>query len=210
MNDNQNRIVGIVGRKGSGKSMRLARLLKYCPRFFVIDSMADHTNAVPNQIYDVDEALEFIDWSKGQKTFAAAFVPGSDLEGEFEEICHEAYRRGNMAFVVEEVPFVVKPGYLPTGFAYMVRTGRHKDLDLVWTAQRASEVSRTLTSSTDLWILFSQTEPRDLDCLAERCGREVANKVAGLGLHESFVWDVIARKIIPDSPRLLKRETANT
>ena len=91
-------------------------------------------------------------------------------------------------------------------FGKMVRTGRHRKIDLLWTAQRASEVSRTLTSATDLFIFYSQTEPRDLDAIAERCGREVANQVTGLGLHDSFIWDVIEREIIPNSPRLLKRE----
>ena len=90
-------------------------------------------------------------------------------------------------------------------FGRMVRTGRHRYIDLLWTAQRASEVSRTLTSSTDLWVFYSQTEPHDLDAIAERCGRDVAEQVAGLGLHDSFTWDTIERGIIPDSPRLLKR-----
>ena len=70
---------------------------------------------------------------------------------------------------------------------------------------KSSEVSRTLTSATDVWIFYSQTEPRDLDSIAERCGREIANKVAELGLHDSFTWDVIARQIMRDSSRLLKR-----
>ena len=61
---------------------------------------------------------------------------------------------------------------------------------------------------TDFFVFYSQTEPRDLDAIAERCGREVADKVAGLGLHDSFTWDVIERKIIPDSPRLLKRDAS--
>ena len=110
-----------------------------------------------------------------------------------------------MVFVVEEAPLVCKAGYMPPAFGKLVRTGRHRHLDLLWTAQRASEVSRTLTSATDIWVFYSQTEPRDLDAIAERCGREVAHQVAGLGLHDSFVWDVIARKEIPSSPRLLKR-----
>ena len=82
MTDRQNRILGIVGRK----SMRLATLWRYWPCLLVVDLMGDHVNAVPNKFYDVDEALDFIDWSKGQKTFAGPFVPGSDLEGDFEEI----------------------------------------------------------------------------------------------------------------------------
>ncbi len=47
-----------------------------------------------------------------------------------------------------------------------------------------------------------------MDAIAERCGREIADKVAGMGLHDSFIWDVIEREIIQDSPRLLKREVA--
>jgi len=35
MSDSQNRIVGIVGRKGAGKSTRTRWLLKYVPRIFV-------------------------------------------------------------------------------------------------------------------------------------------------------------------------------
>ena len=111
-----------------------------------------------------------------------------------------------MLFVVEEAPLVCRASYLPATFGKIVRTGRHRSIDLLWTAQRVSEVSRTLTSATDVWMFYSQTEPRDLDAIADRCGREVADKVAGLGLHDSFCWDVIARIVIPQSPRLLKRE----
>jgi hypothetical protein len=45
-----------------------------------------------------------------------------------------------------------------------------------------------------------------LDAIAERCGREIANMVVELGLHQSFVWDIIERETLQDSPRLLKRE----
>jgi hypothetical protein len=113
-----------------------------------------------------------------------------------------------MLFVVEEAPLVYRANYLSPAFGKIVRTGRHYGLDLLWTAQRAGEVSRALTSATDIFIFFSQTEPRDLDAIAERCGRDVAERVAGLGLHDSFCWDVIERKVIPHSPRLLKREVA--
>jgi ABC-type glutathione transport system ATPase component len=39
MTDFQNRIVGVVGRKGSGKSTRVSTLLRYCPRFLVTSAM---------------------------------------------------------------------------------------------------------------------------------------------------------------------------
>jgi len=207
MNDFQNRIVGVVGRKGSGKSTRVAMQLKYCPRILVWDPMEDHSDWLPDAFEGVDDDLdEYFRQARRAKTFACSFTPVEDLEEEFEEVCRLVYDYGRMLFVVEEAPLVLKAGYMPPAFGRIVRTGRHRQLDLLWTAQRASEVSRTLTSATDIWIFYSQTEPRDLDAIAERCGRDIADQVAGLGLHDSFIWDVIEREIMPESPRLLKRE----
>ncbi len=209
MTELQNRIVGIVGRKGSGKSTRAATLLKYCPRILAWDPMGDHSRLLPDVFEGIDDDLyEYLYQASRAKTFACAYIPEGDPEEEFEKICNLAYHYGRMLFCVEEAPLICKAGYLPPVFGKIVRTGRHRQIDLLWTAQRASEVSRTLTSATDLWILYSQTEPRDLDAIAERCGREIADKVAGLGLHDSFIWDVIEREIMSDSPRLLKREVA--
>ena len=209
MTDVQNRIVGIIGRKGSGKSTRVATLLKYCPRIFAWDPMGDHRHLLPDVFEGInDDLYEYFHQASQAKTFACAYIPGGDLEDEFEEICELVYWYGRMLFCVEEAPLICKAAYLPPAFGKIVRTGRHRAIDLLWTAQRASEVSRTLTSATDLWILYSQTEPRDLDAIAARCGRDLAGRVAGLGLHDSFVYDVISREVLPASTRLLKREVA--
>jgi hypothetical protein len=40
MSEVQNRIIGIVGRKGTGKSSRVHELLRHCPRFMVFDVIA--------------------------------------------------------------------------------------------------------------------------------------------------------------------------
>jgi hypothetical protein len=209
MTDFQNRIVGIVGRKGSGKSTRTATLLKYVPRVLAWDPMADHRPLLPDSIEGLrDELEDYLNEAEDHVTFACTYVPGDDLAGEFEHVCDLAYTFGNLLLVIEEAPLVCRAGYMPPRFGRIVRTGRHRGIDLLWTAQRASEVSRTLTSATDLWIFYSQTEPRDLDAIAERCGRDIAARVGELGLHECFVWDVITRRILANSPRLLKRDIA--
>jgi len=209
MSDFQNQIVGVVGRKGSGKSTRCRTLVRYAPRVLAWDPMADFIDVLPDSFVGVDDDLyDYFNEVSAEhlRTFACSVVPDDDLENQFELICELAYDYGSMLLVVEEAPLVCRSNYLPPMFGKIVRTGRHRGLDLLWTAQRAGEVSRALTSATDFWIFHSQTEPRDLDAIAERCGREIADKVAGLGLHNSFCWDVIQRKIIPHSPRLLKRE----
>lgn len=211
MTDFQNRIVGIVGRKGSGKSTRVATLLKYAPRIVVWDPMEEHRIALPDSIEGISDGLyDYFDEAQGCKTFALAYAPGDNLERDFEQVCELVYDYGTMLFCVEEAPLVCRANFMSPVFGKIVRTGRHRSIDLLWTAQRASEVSRSLTSATDVFILFSQTEPRDLDAIAERCGRDVAEKVAGLGLHDSFYWDVIQRKVMPHSPRLLKRELSRS
>ena len=212
MSDYQNQVTGIVGRKGSGKSTRARVLVKYAPRILAWDPMADFVDVLPDHFEGLcDELYEYFNEVSTRRlnTFACAVVP-DDLEQEFEPVCQLALDYGPLLLVVEEAPLVCRANYLSPVFGKLVRTGRHHGIDVAWTAQRAGEVSRSLTSATDFFIFFSQTEPRDLDAIAERCGREVAEKVAGLGLHDSFCWDVIGRKIVPHSPRLLKREIARS
>lgn len=212
MSEVQNKIVGVIGRKGSGKSTRVKTILLYVPRICVWDPMREYLDTVANKVegpnYEEGEHILHPCFKEAgrTKTFALTYIPDEASEEEFEEICQIVYHYGHMLLVVEEAPLVMKAGYMPPTFGKIVRTGRHRGLDLLWTAQRAAEVSRTLTSMTDVFIFYSQTEPRDLDAIADRCGREAADRVAGLGLHDSFTWDVIDRKVIEDSPRLLKRE----
>jgi ABC-type dipeptide/oligopeptide/nickel transport system ATPase component len=204
MTDLQNKIVGIVGRKGTGKSTHLGKLLRYCPRFVAFDVMGEHSTT-QNRLERPAQLAHFLKWSRGQSRFACAYVPAADPEEEIEEVARLVYARGDLCFLCEEVPLYTQAGYMPPLFGKLARTGRHKQIDLCWTAQRAAEVPKVLTSQTDVWLLFSQTEPRDLSALADRGGREMADRVAKLGLHDHFVWDAVSHEEIEDSLRLLKR-----
>ena len=133
MNDFQNRIVGVVGRKGSGKSTRVAMLVNYCPRILAWDPMEDHSDLLPDAFEGVDDDLdEYFKQARRAKTFACSFTPVEDLEEEFEEVCRLVYDYGRMLFVVEEAPLVLKAGYMPPAFGRIVRTGRHRQIDLLW------------------------------------------------------------------------------
>jgi len=205
MKEIQNRIVGVVGRKGTGKSSRLRKMLQYCPRFVVFDVMSEYSDQDDKNRFESPERLsQFLKWSQQQSTFAGIYVPSGDLEEEIEEASRLVYARGNLCFACEEIPLYTYPGYMPPLFGKLIRTGRHQQIDVVWTAQRAAEVPKTVTALTDVWILFSQVEPRDLSALADRGGREVAERVAGLGLHDYFIWDAVTHEEVEDSPRLLK------
>jgi len=194
----QNRITAVIGRKGSGKSTMLAERLKRADRVLVFDPMSEHSGKkgwLPNQVQTLQELENFMRWNRKRGEWGAGYVPDEDLEGEVEAVARALYERANLTFGIEEVPLLCSPSYLPPMLGKLIRTGRHRQIDIFWTAQRASEVSRTLTSLTDEFILFSQTEPRDLDAIAARCGNEVARKVAELGRHDFMTWDVGARRL---------------
>ena len=141
MSDLQNRIVGVVGRKGSGKSTRVATLLKYCPPVFAFDPMCDHVELLPDAFEGVDAELdEYFRQARRTKTFACSFAPAENLEEDFEEVCHLVYDYRRMLFVVEEAPLVLKAGYMPPAFGRIVRTGRHRQIDLLWTRKIAAEL----------------------------------------------------------------------
>jgi hypothetical protein len=198
----QNRIVAIIGRKGSGKSTMLAERLKTADRLVVFDPLSEHCGKngwLPNEISSLPELEAFFRWNRKRSQFGAGYVPDENLEEEVEGVARILYQRGNLVFGIEEVPLICSPSYLPPVLGKLIRTGRHRQIDITWTAQRASECARTLTSLTDEFVLFSQTEPRDLDAIAARCGNEVAHKVAALGRHDYITWDVGGRRLVEHS-----------
>lgn len=204
----QNRIVAIIGRKGTGKSTKLAEILAAEDRVLIFDPMAEH-DFIPNEADSPAELQDFFKWNRKKAEWAATFVPGEEIDEDVEEVSKIVYGRGDLTFAIEEVPLICSPGHLPPALGKLIRTGRHKKIDIYWTAQRAGECSRTLTSLTDEFILFSQTEPRDLDAIAARCGTPVADRVAALNGHDHIVWDVARRQLTDHAPAAVEAPANN-
>src|SRR5271155_5317963 len=101
----QNRIVAVVGRKGSGKSTLTREIMQHCTRQFVFDTMGEH-NWIPDPAPDLAEAEIYIfEHGTTSAPFMGSYTPESDeLEGEFSQICTAVYEAGNMTLVVEELP----------------------------------------------------------------------------------------------------------
>jgi hypothetical protein len=200
----QNRIVACVGRKGVGKSTWLGAHLGYCPRFVVFDPLAEY-DSVSNRTDSLRRLEQFLNWSRDRDAFAARYIPSGEPEEEIEGVSALVYERGDLCLVCEEIALYTQPGYAPPLLGKLVRTGRHRGIDICWATQRPAECSKTITALTDLWGLFSLTEPRDIEAISVRCGPEIADRVVSLKHHEHFVWDAVNRKVVEDSPRLLKR-----
>lgn len=72
--------------------------------------------------------------------------------------------------------------------AALANNGRHDGLALVLVSQRAAQVPPPARAqSTDIWA-FLQDNPADVDALAERIGKDSAERCSRLALGESVDW----------------------
>ncbi len=189
--DLQNKIIGVVGRKGSGKSTMFQRIMERQSRLVLFDTVSEHA-WVPNKFQTVAGVGRYLAWAEEQSTCAGRLVPQREIQKRFSELCALAYDYGRLVLGVEEMPMLGSAQYVPEEFDRCIRLGRHRGLSIVWTAQRMAECPRRLTAACDWFVLFGHREPRDLSALAERCGSAVAARVSELGLHDWLVWNVVS------------------
>ncbi|MGA2072565.1 MAG: hypothetical protein ABSH52_03600 [Terriglobia bacterium] len=191
----RNVVIGCVGLRGSGKSTALGEMIRCRPRLVVVDVLGEHNFG--QRVSDLDEALEMLDAVQDRECFALTIQPGrGDLASVIDTVCDAVFEVGKLTLALEEIPHYCTAGSIPEGLDVLARMGRHRQVDLVYTGQRFAELPRRLTATTDFFILFGQREPRDLEALADRVGRELAERVAGLPLHGRLVYDVVSGQCV--------------
>lgn len=198
---NQAPVVACFGRRGVGKTTLARTIARHQSRLVVWDYLGEY-GPLAFRTSDPDSLAEYLSWARGRRFAAARFIPDKGTPEEFEAFCATVYRSSNLLVVVEEAAAVCQASYLPPAFGRIVRQGRHRGLGLLWCSQRLNEVSRTLTSLTDVWAGFSLSEPGDLQALAQRCGRDYADKVAGLPRFRWVGYDVDSQETFAGSERL--------
>ena len=211
----QNVIVGIIGRKGTGKSTISREILKPARRLFIFDTASDHA-WVPDTFTRIDEAYVFLFYQgTSGAEFVARYVPEEEEEEDslvrdVNEISKVIWEIGNITYAIEELPMMSSPQWAPGKVNRLFRLGRHRAINLVYTGQRAAELPRRATGATDIFILFHTSEPGDLDRIEERCGSECAEIVRNLNDHEFVVFDVRLKSLIEIDPRWYDRVLTET
>lgn len=197
-------VCGLFGRRGVGKSTLAREIARHQARLLVWDYIGEYGPLAFRAEGNLQDLSAYLNQSRGQRFFAARYIPRVGDVEEFEAFCRTAYACRDTVIVVEEVAAVCSASYLPPNFGKIVRMGRHRGLGLLWCTQRLNEVSRTLTSLTDVWAGFSLSEPADLMALAQRCGREYAEHVAKLPRFEWLGYNVDDQTTFTEKTRLLR------
>lgn len=170
MDSNKTRkIITVTGKTGRGKSHLTKEYLvknfaKKMPvlvadamheyndgwRFGSVKKFIDHTksNGLENAVYSVKITSDM----EAKKLFAISNNL-FDLDGMAVEHC----------LVVEEASKYCSPYHIDENLYSIVSYGRHKGINVILSAQRFAQINKIMTSQSDLFITFQQTEVNDLN-----------------------------------------------
>jgi hypothetical protein len=175
----------VIGKTGSGKTLKALRLLADCPRCIIFDTLGhDYTAGVV--VYSIRELRKY--WRRVYRgNFRIIYRPIHDVI-EFEGVCQLAYDCGNLTLLAEEMDIFCRPQQTPFAFTQLLKRGRHRDIHFVGVTQRPIGIDRTITSQANEVFVFKTDEPRDLDYLRDRLGAEAADKIPTLQEYEYLHW----------------------
>lgn len=167
----------VLGRRGSGKSVKVRNLTKDCSRVLFYDTLnKDYTDGIV--IDNLQELKGF--WSRHYRgDFRIVYRPEEPAE-EFAEVCALVYACGFMHFVVEELDSYFSAGRSCREFNNIVFRGRHKSINLIGVSQRPFGFGRGLTSQAKEWFVFSTREPNDVSWLEKYFGQEFIEQLKSL------------------------------
>lgn len=182
----KNKIIGVIGPKGSGKTYSVAEYMQQLDRVAVFDLVHESGYLKDDSITYVGAPQAF-----GQSLLLDKFcslyrpirfnVEGDKIEcpffNTFVKLC---YLRGSMTMIIDEAHMLCNAHSCPPMLATANFIGRHRQLSIIYVAQSFSAVTRPLTRNTDEFWFWRIIEPSDLEGIAKRCGNETAQAVTQL------------------------------
>lgn len=191
------------GRKGSGKSYLAKRKTNRSRRrTYVWDPQGEWAgpqadNGLTRSHVVTDSVSDWMRCVAAGSKPSRCTVFQACPSHEFTTLVAFVMERGDCVLVVDELHNVAPPqlGFTKVQgkrrahpFVELIRTSRHRRVDLLLIAQRPAGVSRDVTSNADEIVCFRLTEKRDFEFVSARCGDSFVEGLASLGEYESKVW----------------------
>jgi hypothetical protein len=135
--------------------------------------------------------------ARGFDSFRVIYTPRMNVKEHFDYVSRLILEVNDVVFAVDEVWNFQRPGWSPEPLNAIMLQGRIDGRTLVWTAQRAAKVDKTLTGvSTELYI-GRLVQSVDLNAIRERVSPDALAAVASLPnrkfLHvrETGEWEIM-------------------
>lgn len=183
----ENRIICIVGPKGTGKTERAARMYGLSDRALVFNVAFDKQYYARSTHIVDDDVITAGEMMRREPKFRISFE-SENLEQagqglryvNLDPLIRECYQRGPMTIFLDEAHLLCSAQCVSPETLRMVYIGRHHLLSSVFIMQRTSGVHPVVRTNADEYHFHQITEPLDLKFIATKCGYEVAEVVQNL------------------------------
>lgn len=189
----QNRIIGVVAPKGSGKTTVVADLVRQTPRVAVYDPMAatDMQYRVAASEIIVQDLEQFKKTLADEENFQVLYEPALPVQDgddwyypDFRQFLQVVWayvkNMGPMMVVIDEAHYTMSKRTMPIEVLNIITNGRRYGLDIVWITQRFVGVNSWARANADEYWFFRLAHPADIDTVSQIAGSEVADQVLSL------------------------------
>lgn len=166
-------VIIIVGRTGSGKSQWAKIYTRKTKPLYVYDPLLSYPGC------EIDEDGEILkDTVENPRPTDRVMIFNRDLVSRASDTC---FVRGNCTLLLEECSTIWPKGArLDESMSRQIFLGRHRAVNLILMAQRATSIPIDLRSQANRIVSFGQIESDDLAWLGEFFGKERAKKIPDL------------------------------
>jgi type II secretory pathway predicted ATPase ExeA len=200
---NQNRIIGVIGPTGSGKTYTVGQYLAEQERFVVFDIMGDATYLRPaDEILTTRAQLRSI--MRNDPNFKVVYrarierdeKDNAIMVPDLQFVVDCAYATGDMLLVIDEAHLLCDSRNIPPSLFLATATGRHRRLSILYVSHRFNSIHPMLRLNTHEFWFWRIIEPADLDGIRERCGEETEERVAAARKLERKGTEIIPGEMV--------------
>jgi len=175
----------IVGKTGSGKTVKCLNLTKDAERVIYFDTQGkDYVDGV--MFYNLDDLSRF--WLKVyRRRFRLIYRPLDPMQ-EFEEICRLAFACGKLTIVAEELPSLCGSQVIGPELRKVIFRGRMQDIRFIGLMQRPIGIHRDITSQATEIYIYNIDEPRDIKYFTDRIGQNIEERIRALEPYQYLHW----------------------
>lgn len=176
----------VFGKRGSGKSYLVKKMIADEKYLFVWDLMSEYTEGVVFEQETMLKMCEF--WQSHYRRPHRIIYRPLQPKAEIEFVARCVYALGNITFVVEEIDSICDAYNMPDFFSNIVQRGRHRNITLIGVTPAPFGIHRDLTRQAKEIYVFNTNEPRDIQYLTNLLGSAIAEKIQSLGQYEYVLW----------------------
>ena len=198
-----------TGAKESGKTYTARRIIALHPRIYALEPHGMEF-ALPGLVTarNEEEFSEAVRANWKRSAFLICYTPDYEIGDASEHIAEMAFRRGNVLAVFDEAHDYLSASQIGPEMRRLVTQSRHRNVNLVFCSPRLSDISTTIRTQADLWIVAGVIwTARDLDVIEENTSpefRRAAQEPLAHGQHRVICFDTRTREMVEPNDATLR------